>query len=96
MTHEFLNNQSHALSNIKWEKGSNSGHDSVTSAFKNELLLDNPSRPSLDQFDQKKMTKKESNNQDDRYDNLQTDPKLMELIREANRFSKASDNLKTA
>ena len=40
MTYEFLNNQSHALSNIKWEKNSNSGRDSVTSAFRNDLVND--------------------------------------------------------
>ena len=40
MTYEFLNNQSHVLSNIKWEKNSNSGRDSVTSAFRNDLVND--------------------------------------------------------
>jgi hypothetical protein len=40
MTNEFLSNQSHALSNIKWEKNSNSGRDSVTSAFRNDIVND--------------------------------------------------------
>ena len=40
-TQEFLTNQSHALSNIKWERNSNSGRDSVTSAFRKDIQLDN-------------------------------------------------------
>jgi hypothetical protein len=77
------------LSNIKWEKGSNSGNsgrDSVTSAFRKELFTDINPKPFGQKFEGQDL-KKESRLRKDteyltkfNYDFLQTDPKFLEMI----------------
>jgi len=88
MTNEFLNNQSHALSNIKWEKNSNSGRDSVTSAFRNDIINDMSPKTfeKKDHSELKKSSKFKKDKDNEyltkfNYDFLQTDPSFLDMIK---------------